>query len=195
MIGSLRRFGLLALLCAALASPAGAQQAGGGLYQVELIVFRVASVAASEDWAAPAPTRGFGSDANRGTGTPPQVLRVLPAADYRLAGIEATLRSSGAWRPIAHAAWIQTAAAWGTHAGIPLADLGLNVPELTGVIYLERSTYLHLGLTLTLNAGSASYTLDEMRSVKYNEKQYFDHPGFGVIALVSPVRGGSAPAQ
>jgi hypothetical protein len=174
--------------------PAGAQ-APGALYVVEIVVFRAASVGATEDWSAPASGRGFGSDANRANATPPQVLRVLPPGEYRLAGVESGLRTSGAWRPIAHAAWIQSAASWGTHIGIPLSDLGVNVPDLSGVVYLERSTYLHLGVTLTLG-GAATYTIDEMRSVKYNERQYFDHPAFGVIALVSPVaHSGTAPAR
>ena len=36
-----------------------------------------------------------------------------------------------------------------------------------------------------------------MRSVRYNDKQYFDHPGFGIIALVTPIRHGGdvAPTQ
>jgi hypothetical protein len=54
------------------------------------------------------------------------------------------------------------------------------------MVYLERATYLHLGMNLTLS-GEASFVINEMRSVKYNEKQYFDHPAFGVIALVSPL--------
>jgi hypothetical protein len=33
-----------------------------------------------------------------------------------------------------------------------------------------------------------------MRSVRYNDKQYFDHPGFGIIALVTPIRRGDAAA-
>ena len=53
-------------------------------------------------------------------------------------------------------------------------------------MYLERATYLHLGVALSLNVGTATYSIREMRSVKYNERQYFDHPGFGVIAMVSP---------
>jgi hypothetical protein len=58
-------------------------------------------------------------------------------------------------------------------------------------VYLERATYLHLGMDLSLNAGGIDYTIKEMRSVKYNERQYFDHPAFGVIAMVSPVGAGS----
>jgi hypothetical protein len=187
----------LALIAAPWA--AGGEQPGapqpGALYEVEIVVFRVSSVGATEDWSAPASGRGFGSDSNRANAIPPQVLRVLPPGSYRLAGVESGLRASGAWRPIAHAAWIQTAASWGTHIGIPLSDLGVNVTELSGVVYLERSTYLHLGMTLTLS-DSATYTIDEMRSVKYNEKQYFDHPAFGVIALVSPItHSGATPAH
>jgi hypothetical protein len=75
--------------------------------------------------------------------------------------------------------------------GIALGDLGINTPGLSGMVFLERATYLHLGLELTLNSGGISYTIKEMRSVKYNERQYFDHPAFGVIAVVSPVNANS----
>ena len=164
--------------------PAPAQQSGATLYAVEIIVFRDSSVGANEDWTAAPQGRGFGNESTRG-GTP-QVLRVLPPSDYKLATIEATLRSSGAWRPIAHAAWVQTAANWGTHVGIALAGLGINSPGLSGTIYLERASYLHLGVNLNLSGSAATYAINEMRSVKYNERQYFDHPAFGVIAVVSP---------
>jgi hypothetical protein len=170
-----------------------AQQNTAAVYGVEVIVFRVVSPAQGEDWDAVPVGRGFGSSATRG-GASPQVLKVLTAADYRLGAIEATLKSSGAWRPVAHAAWVQTAANWGTHAGIALADVGINVPGLSGMVYLERAPiYLHLGFDVRLT-GSATYTIREMRSVRYNDKQYFDHPGFGIIALVTPIKRGDAAA-
>lgn len=179
---------LLALTILAGVPAAQAQQAGAGLYEVEIIVFRAASVPAGEDWSAEPTGRGFGSESTRGGSA--QVIRVLPPEEYKLGAIEASLRGSGAWRPIAHAAWVQTAANWGTHIGIALADVGINTPGLSGLVYLERATYLHLGMNLTLSAG-ATYTIDEMRSVKFNERQYFDHPAFGVIALVSPMPHGA----
>jgi hypothetical protein len=183
----------LAMLASlATPEPAAAQQAGGSLYIVELIVFRATSVSGNEDWSAVPTGRGFGSESTRG-GTP-QVVRILAPADYRLASVEATLHTSGAWRPIAHAAWVQSAANWGTHIGIALSDLGINSPGLSGTVYLERATYLHLGVDLSLNAGGVEYSIKEMRSVKYNERQYFDHPAFGVIALVSPVSAAAGAA-
>jgi hypothetical protein len=171
-----------------------AQQSAATLYGVEVIVFRTSSVSSLEDWDAVPPGRGFGSSAARGGGTP-QVLRVLTPADYRLGTLEATLKTSGAWHPVAHAAWIQTAANWGTHAGIALSDVGINVPGLSGMVYLERAPiYLHLGFDVRLS-GAASYAIREMRSVRYNDRQYFDHPGFGIIAVVTPIkRAEPAPA-
>ena len=171
-----------------------AQQSAATSYGVEVIVFRVSSAPTGEDWDAAPPGRGFGSSAARGGGTP-QVLRVLTPADYHLGALEATLKASGAWRPVAHAAWVQTAANWGTHAGIALSDVGINVPGLSGMVYLERAPiYLHLGFDVRLSAG-ASYAIKEMRSVRYNDKQYFDHPAFGIIAVVTPIkRAEAAPA-
>jgi hypothetical protein len=168
-----------------------AQQSGATLYGVELIVFRATSVNAGEDWEAVPPGRGFGGTATRG-GATAQRLRVLAPSDYRLGTVEATLRTSGAWHPVAHAAWIQTAANWGTHVGIALSDVGINVPGMSGTVYLERAPiYLHLGFDVHLTAG-ATYSIKEMRSVRYNDKQYFDHPAFGIIAVVTPIKRGDA---
>jgi hypothetical protein len=189
---ALRAVSLLLVLSLPVAIPAAySQSAGGALYEVEIVVFRTSSVSAGEDWSAVPTARGFGNESTRGGA--PQVVRLLTSSDYKLNAVETSLRGSGAWRPIAHAAWVQSAANWGTHVGIALSDLGINTPGLSGMVYLERATYLHLGFNLSLSAG-ATYSIDEMRSVKYNEKQYFDHPAFGVIALVSPVQRAAATA-
>ena len=167
------------------AQPASAP-AGSALYEVEMIVFRAASTGAAEDWSAEPAGRGFGNAA--AGGTPPEVMRVLPSSEYRLAGLEASLRSSGAWRPIAHAAWIQSASTWGTPLGVALSDIGVDVPGLSGTVYLERAPiYVHLGFDVRLSAG-ATYAIKEMRSIRYNDKQYFDHPAFGIVAMVTPIR-------
>lgn len=181
---------LLAAFPMALGGASPAHAESSGLYAVEIIVFRATSPVANEDLSAVPPGRGFGNENTHGG--IPQVVRLVSPADYRLASVEGSLRNSGTWRPVAHAAWVQTAAAWGTHAGIALGDVGVNVTGLSGMVYVERGTYLHLGMDLTLNTGGVSYTIKEMRSVKFNERHYFDHPGFGVIAMVSPAAGASA---
>jgi hypothetical protein len=179
----------LANPCVLAASPGShvTAQATSPLYGVEIIVFRAVSPGSDEDWNAPIPGRGFGGTANRG-GAVPTVTRILAPSEYHMNSLENSLRASGAWRPIAHAAWIQTAANWGTHTGFALSDLGINVPGLTGSVYLERAPiYIHLGFDVQYQAG-ANYTIKEMRSVKYNDKQYFDHPAFGIIAMVTPIK-------
>jgi hypothetical protein len=199
----LARMLAVALLAGALAPLAGAADpatasaparaaaptpADAPLYDVEMVVFRAVQVGAAEDWAIVPPGRGFGSSGNRG-GAPPQVLRLLGASDYRLNGVVDDLRINGSWRPVAHAAWIQTAPPWGSHVGVPLSQLGVDAPGLSGTVYLERAPlYLHLGFDLSLTRGSDTYTINEMRNVRQNEKQYFDHPAFGIIAVVTPVK-------
>jgi hypothetical protein len=165
---------LLLLWAAVVAAPTDAakqprvllaQQNGATLYGVEMIVFRSANAGPAEDWNAVPVGHGFGAATSRG-GPAPQVVRVRPASEYLLGGVESRLHTSGAWRPIAHAAWIQTAANWGTQIGIPLSDIGINVPELSGMVYLERAPiYLHLGFDLKLSA-AATYAIKEMRSVR-----------------------------
>jgi hypothetical protein len=183
-----------ALPCSSAAATAPPASGASGLYGVEIIVFRASSPGAEEAWDANLPGRGFGNTANRG-GAVPTITRILSASDYHLSGLESALKSSGAWRPLAHAAWIQTAANWGTHTGFSLSEVGINVPGLSGTVYLERATYIHLGFDVQYQA-AGNYAIKDMRSVKYNDKQYFDHPGFGILAVVTPVkRGDAATAQ
>ena len=167
-------------------APAGANT-NTSTYQVEVVIFRSLAPPASEDLNKPAEGRGFEGAAASGI-APPTLVRKLDASQMQLGNIAARLRSSGAWQVLAHAGWIQTATDWPKHVGLDLADLGLAASDLRGSIYLERGQqYLHFGVDLHLG-GEPGWSLSELRKVKYNEKNYFDHPGFGVIAIVSPVR-------
>ena len=181
---------LVVALPSAMSGAAGAPAAQGGAptqYGVEIIIFRAANVGAAEDWSALPAGRGFGSTASRG-GAQPTILKLLSSPDYHLNNIDGGLKASGSWHPVAHAAWIQTAANWGTHTGFALSDLGINVPGLSGTVYLERApVYIHLGFDVQYQGG-ATYTIREMRAIKYNDKQYFDHPAFGIIAQVTPIK-------
>jgi hypothetical protein len=93
----------------------------------------------------------------------------------------ARLRRTGAYREVAHFAWRQTAAPWGSRAGTSFSRLGAAATGVAGSAFLERGQYLHLGLALT-TGGS---TLNEMRRIRLNEPNYYDHPSLGVIAIVT----------
>ena len=166
------------------AASAPAAAGTGGAYQVELVIFRAVEAPTGEDLGAAAEGRGFNRQIDTGA-TPPVVYRPLEASQMQLGGLAARLRSSGGWRVLAHAGWVQSATDWPRHAGLTLEQLGINVPGLTGSVYVERGQFLHLGFNLRLGEDPA-WSLSELRKVRFNEKNYFDHPGFGVIAIVSP---------
>jgi hypothetical protein len=178
---------------------------------VELVVFRATSaLGAPEDWAAEAGTAVVTStDADPGgaassgpqastaapSDTQASVLRTLPESEFELDGIASRLRESGRYVPVAHIAWTQTASPWDKPIEIPLQSVGLNAEGITGTVALERGVYLHLVLDLRyamtdppagLDAPPGTvFVLDESHRVRLKERNYFDHPAFGVIALVT----------
>jgi hypothetical protein len=191
---------LLATLTCAL--PAVAQDAAAPTYHIELIVFRANSVqGGAENWAGESGTAGItvGEESASGPSQVGHFVSVLPADQFQLNDIESKLKSSGAYVSVAHVAWAQTASSWGTKAGFPVARLGLDVPGLTGNVFLERGQYLHLGMMLSyamptppagMGAGSGTaFIMNESRRIRFYERNYYDHPAFGVIALVTPAQG------
>ncbi len=201
-------FALAAVIALSLGVPALSQDAAGPTYNIELIVFRATSAqGGAENWAA----EGGSDDSVAGvesSSESSQVGRfvgVLPTSQFQLTEIENKLRSSGAYVPVAHVAWSQTASAWGTRAGFPVQRLGIDVPGLSGNVFLERGQYLHLGMALSyaastppggLGAGTGTtFTMSQTRRIRFYERNYFDHPAFGVIALVTPAQGARPPGR
>jgi hypothetical protein len=189
------------------ALPAASEESAGPIYNVEIIVFRsTAPQGSAENWSEEAGARSIaGDESASGSLQVGRFVAPLPAAAYQLNELESRLRASGAYLPVAHAAWSQTASAWGTRAGFALSRLGIDVPGLSGNVYLEHGQFLHLGLSLTwtmanppdgLGAGpGTAFTLNEDRRVRFYERSYYDHPAFGVIALVTPAQGARAPGR
>ena len=98
---------------------------------------------------------------------------MLPSSSYQLGDLENRLRASGAYVPVAHFAWSQTASSWGTRAGFSLQKLGVEVEGLSGTVFLEHGQFLHLGMMLNyamaappaaLNAPpGTTFTINETR--------------------------------
>jgi len=179
--------------------PATSQESASPSYNIELVIFRATSAqGGAENWSAEAGMTNSiaGDEASSGSSQVGHFVALIPSSAYQLTEIENKLRSSGAYVPVAHVAWSQTASAWGTRAGFPVQRLGVDIPGLSGTVFLERGQYLHLGMTLTyadpsppagMGAGSGTaFTINQSRRIRFYERNYFDHPAFGVIALVSP---------
>ena len=200
------------------ASAAAAAPVGATVYNVEIIVFRTtASLGSPENWAeeaARAPPAAVASDGETaadpggaaagpdaaGSPTPgSRFVRALTADELQLGNLEARLKSSGSYVPIAHVGWAQTASAWGSHESMSLQQLGLDYPGLNGTVTLERGQFLHLGLAVQLTIANppaglnappqTTFVLNDNHRVKFYERNYFDAPAFGVIALVVPAQG------
>jgi hypothetical protein len=180
--------------CPGAVWPQAAQNAN--VYTVEVVVFRnLSGTGGVEDWSAKSVARGPDTPDEPVTG---RFVQSLPAAQFQLNDIAGKLQNTANYQPIAHFAWQQTASSWGSRAGFTIAKLAGNVPGLTGTIYLERGAYLHLGMALNyqtsnpppgLSAPAGTvFNLNESRRIKFYERNYYDHPAFGVIALVTPLK-------
>src|SRR6516225_3900983 len=188
-------------------APAPASGPGSAVYNIEIIVFRATSaLGGAEDWSAEAGARNVaGEESASGSATVGHFVAALPSSAWQLGELESRLRASGVYVPVAHTAWAQTASSWGTRAGFSLQKLGIEVPGLSGSVFLERGQWLHLGMTLTYAmpsplpglgaAPDTPFTINESRRVRFYERNYFDHPAFGVIALVSPAQGARPPGR
>jgi hypothetical protein len=192
--------------------------AGPAVYNVELIIFRTnANLGSPENWSAEtaqAPAAPSGADGE--TGAPPsepapttgagaaqapsgRFVRALTPAEFQLSDLAARIKASGSYVPVAHVGWAQSASPWGSHESMSLQQLGFDSPLLTGTVTLERGQFLHLGLALDLTIADppaglgappqTTFILNDNHRVKFYERNYFDAPAFGVIALVVPSQG------
>lgn len=160
---------LLGAALLGLALPA-LPQAQAPAYSVEIVVFRHGGDAGALDAGAPRPLI-TGDD-------------VVPvsAPSRKLGGAAAGLNRNGL-RVIGQASWRQEPTAWNSRRGVSTARLGIS--GVNGKVIFERGRYLHLGVDLVVEDGGRRYRIEEVRQVKTDEIQYFDHPAIGVIAVVS----------
>ena len=185
--------------------------AGPGVYNIEIIIFLANSTLGSpENWStevsqAPAiPVSAEGETAapvSEPVAPTPggRLVRVLTPAEFQLGDLEARIKASAAYATVAHLGWAQTSSPWGTHESMSLQQLGLDNPLLAGTVTLERGEFLHLGFALDMTianppaalgaASQTTFVLNDNHRVKFYERNYFDSPAFGVIALVVPAQG------
>ncbi len=102
------------------------------------------------------------------------------------------LNTSGAYQPILYATWQQLAADKKTATAFDISAAGIPTDVLKGTFRLYQERYLHLEVDLKLPADSGrsgpdapGYTMDQSRRLRNAGIQYFDHPKFSVIALVT----------
>lgn len=200
--------GATAMLQSFAAEPVKLQETA---FHVELVIFRpLKPLGVREDWALEA-SGGHASpgtavdDETGGNSTPsgPGRLAVasLSPALFRLSGLESGLQRSRGYQVIGHIGWTQIAVPRGSGLAVNLTEVGLSGSQVRGTGTLERGKYLYLRLNLGFtpvdvpaslvgdvqSTGPVTFSLNQVRRVRPFERHYFDHPAYGVIALITPV--------
>ncbi|HEY4644860.1 MAG TPA: CsiV family protein [Steroidobacteraceae bacterium] len=179
-------------------------------YNIELVIFRALTpLGVQEDWSVESgrslPGVGVAVDDGGGGAADATTSRLsvssLSPALFRLSGIESSLQRSRSYEVIGHIGWTQIAVPRGSGLAVDLSEIGLSGLSVQGTGALERGKYLYLRLDLAYapgqlpaslvgdvqSAGPVTFSLSQVRRVRPFERHYFDHPAFGVIALISPV--------
>jgi len=125
---------------------------------------------------------------------------LLRVNQQQLHGVLARLKSLSSYQPLAHGGWIQSLAENSQSQPVPITSLAKN-QQLEGTIRFHRGKYLHLDFDLQLSdtptlptydsneitTAPSLYRLTESRRIKTGESNYFDHPRFGVIAIIEKI--------
>jgi hypothetical protein len=172
-----RRSTLLPLLALALLPLPALPQSQPARYEIEVLIFRNGEL--STHLLTPA--------------APDASMQGEPVAPKRLLDAATRLRAAKGFSVLAHGAWTQAPAAWNSRRGVVADQIGLSAAGLSGTVILERGQYLHLGFDLRYREGDREVTLNEVRRVRVNERNYFDHAGVGVIAIVTAAAANSNP--
>lgn len=119
----------------------------------------------------------------------------LQAEDRLLQNVYYGLKKSRSYRPLVHLSWVQSARENQLSDAVQVyKKTGLQEDyEVNGYIRLQRGHYLHLIADLEYAPASAQaepfvYRLKEKRRIKLNEIHYLDHPKFGVVVTVKPIK-------
>lgn len=115
-----------------------------------------------------------------------------PTKDFAAAAD--ALRADGRYRVLLQKRWVQSAEPRSSEPGV-----WLTTPEreVDGTLKFYLSRFLHVDVNLLFQPqagviggdGAPSYLISEQRRIRSNEINYFDHPKFGVLVRVAPVRG------
>jgi len=163
------------------------------LYEVEAIVFinQLPDMEGDELWRIEQ-TRLENGDIAEAV-----VLGEKPPVESLLSPAALALEQSGRHRVLAHLRWQQNAEVKSSSKPV---NIGNPAEGLDGALRFYSSRYLLMDINLILRepartglfgvAGGDTwiYRLNEFRRIKLLETHYFDHPKFGVLVRVAPVK-------
>ena len=120
-----------------------------------------------------------------------------PLSTSALSGVVAVMQDDGDYRILAHKRWIQNAEAKSITKPIRINSTDM---KLDGILKFYLSRFLHVKIDLTLNeskggffgnpgnASQQTYQIKSRRRIKSRQIHYFDHPKFGALVYIRPVK-------
>ncbi len=199
---------ITAALAAPLVTDSGSAAATDNIFNVELVVFRYnGTVSSSENWdvtplPGAAPPTIQPTDADRADASAqPDSIRPLNPSQFQLSGTENTLKRNASYQPLAHFGFRLVAGDREAGTPVRIEPIVDAASGLTGTVTLERGRFLHLAVDLTFTTSNplptllppntppalVAFQMHQDRRMRPFERHYFDHPAFGVIAIITPV--------
>ena len=163
-------------------------------YEIEVVVFenRQADLEGDERWTR---TR---QESVAAKNDETLVVGEIPLPDSPLLEATAALERSGRHRVLVQMRWQQSAEAKSVSKPVKVASVS---GELDGSLRFYLSRYLIVEMNLKLRGSPSggffgggqgneetTYRLSEPRRIKVSEIHYFDHPKYGALVRVSPVK-------
>jgi len=188
-----KRLLLIIVMLSVTCMPAYAAAPSTNIYEIEVVVFenRIPDLQGDEHWMRD-PDKSASTDMSEAVS-----IGEKPAADSSLSATAAALENSGRHHVLAHLRWQQSAEAKSVSKPVKVVSTD---GALEGALRFYSSRFLLLDVNLMLreavsggmSAGTGqitpAYRLTEARRVKSSETYYFDHPKFGALVRVSPVK-------
>ena len=190
----MKRLLLIIVMLSVTCMPVHAAAPSTNIYEIEVVVFenRIPDLEGDEHWMRD-PDKSANTDMNDAV-----TVGEKPAADSALSATAAALENSGRHHVLAHLRWQQSAEAKSVSKPVKVVSAD---GALEGALRFYSSRFLLLDVNLMLreaasgggmSAGTGqitpAYRLTEARRVKSSETYYFDHPKFGALVRVSPVK-------
>jgi len=186
---------LLFLMLLAVAPTTAVQAAGatGNVYQVEVVVFenQLPSLEGGEIWSHDRVKTEIADAADAVS------AGATPAPNSPLSAAAAALEKSGRHHVLAHLIWEQNVDAKSVTKPVKIDD---STGGLSGTLRFYLSRFLFVDIDLALKEPASGgflggtgqeapvYRLDDHRRVRIAEINYFDHPKFGALVRVAPIK-------
>lgn len=194
------------LLVAGLLSTAGADEAPRQ-FDIELLIFQnLTADDGGEVWPIDY-SDWFTEDSNEPIGPGPTGLVWLDRESLRLKAEQTALARSANYRPLRYIAWRQVVLDRNNAQAVDIpADTSEGPVKIEGTVRVAVERYLHLYLDLKLVDTTLAvqteyldfelpeFRMQQKRRMRSKELHYFDHPKFGVIALITPYTPPAAQA-